>query len=435
MVEAALNAAAEQVDRVRRHRHRARPRRATAAPTPRRRASTRARATTAGSRSPSPPTSSGRRLRDGARATRRGRAARRSTPPTAGAPRTTASTSELRGVGRAPRRRRQRPSCSRRAGVPAAVVIAAARRRAQPAAAPPRAVRDRAPPGHRRPRAPVAAVPLLAGVRRWLRRPSPTLGSTTARCSARARPRRHRTGRPRGERDHRRPARRALTSVAPVSVAALAGLLFDADGADDDVLVHAGDEHVDRAALRHTAGALRDTLAAAGLVPRTPVAVMLPNGTSAHRRHLRRARRRRLLRAREPAPHTRRAREGVRVGRAIAGGHRHARPCPRRAGHPHARADGAWDVHGPADPMAGTAGDDVAFVQFTSGTTGRPEARAAAARHRARADGRRRQQAAAARRAAPGPARRCRTSSRSRCRCGPASTTCCSRSGWVRRSC
>ena len=77
------------------------------------------------------------------------------------------------------------------------------------------------------------------------------------------------------------------------------------------------------------------------------------------------------------------------------------------------------------------------WCQFTSGTTGRPEAGAA---HATRAcvtllDGVIAQAPAAASRPRPADRpRRCPTSSRCRCRCGPASTTCCSPCGSARRS-
>ena len=158
-----------------------------------------------------------------------------------------------------------------------------------------------------------------------------------------------------------------------MSVVALAGLLFDAEGADDDVLVHAGDEHVDRAALRASAGALRDVLRDAGLVRRTPVAVMLPNGAPVVAAifgvlaadacyvpinpRLTPDELGRVLESVAPALVVTDAPDRVPAGPGIV--------VPR--------AGGGWDGRGVAAPGAATVDDDVAFVQFTSGTTGRPK--------------------------------------------------------------
>ncbi len=152
----------------------------------------------------------------------------------------------------------------------------------------------------------------------------------------------------------------------------IAGLLFESDGPDDEVLVHLKREATTRAELVASAEALKDGLLAAGVPPRAGVGVMLPNAATTVAAmfavaaadavyvplnpRLSGPELATILATVQPAIVVTDHVERVPIGTAIA----------------QPRSDGSWSITGLADASAPRFDDDVAFVQFTSGTTRRP---------------------------------------------------------------
>lgn len=157
-----------------------------------------------------------------------------------------------------------------------------------------------------------------------------------------------------------------------MAISNLAGLLFDADGPSDEVLVHIGDEHITRAELVASANTLRAALDGVGVEPRTAVGVMLSNGAplvaaifavlAADATYV-------PLNPRLSDAELTRIIETIRPAAVITD------QVERVPGLATVSPDGrtGWTGHGSADPSVPRLDDDVAFVQFTSGTTGRPK--------------------------------------------------------------
>ena len=219
MVEAALNAAAEQVLEYGAYGARLDARRQPRPGRRRRRTSTPAAATSAGSRSRSPTDAQWQRAASRCWAIPPGRATRRSRPPPDGARAHDAIDAALAAwCADAGRRRGSPRRCSAR-GIPAAPVVSAARLDRQPAAARARLLRGGRAPGRRHARAPGPADALrLANAERWYRAPGADARRAHRGGPARAARARRRRDRAAARRRHHRhaPARR----IRPVALAA-----------------------------------------------------------------------------------------------------------------------------------------------------------------------------------------------------------------------
>ena len=141
----------------------------------------------------------------------------------------------------------------------------------------------------------------------------------------------------------------------------LADLLFDDDAPPAQMLVTAGGEQRTRAQVRRRASALADELGALGVEPGQVVAVRLPSGPDlvaalfgVWARGLR-------LPARQPPADRHRGGPDLRAG-----------PSGRR--HTTASTPGSGIRRVQSEPEPATHDPDIALVQFTSGTTGRPKA-------------------------------------------------------------
>jgi long-chain acyl-CoA synthetase len=153
----------------------------------------------------------------------------------------------------------------------------------------------------------------------------------------------------------------------------LPDLLFDGPGDDDEVLVHLGASQTTRGELRASARELLGALQRAGLPRRVAMGVMLPNGAPLVAAIF-------AVQAADatyvPLNPRISDRELVTVVESL-----HpaviVTDTPERVPADIARAvltaGGGWTVTGTIDPAAPTLGEDIAFVQFTSGTTGRPK--------------------------------------------------------------